>query len=503
MKPLVIRSAVVASLGGLIFGFDTAVISGAQDGIVATFGEKVAPGINAQYPDAADACKNVAKGVWVSGSQCVHLSPAILSFTVTTALIGTIIGALVAGRPADRYGRKKMLIIIGVLYVICSIGSALAPEGHLWVLWVARLLGGLGVGAASVVAPIYTAEVAPPAQRGKLVGLVQFNIVLGILVAYASNAIIRAIVGTDPGDPSWRWMLGVMVVPSAIFLALLPTVPESPRWLAAIGRMDAARAITDRLCSTPEEADLQMAEIRDSLSAEAARGRTRFFTRGHRKVILLAVAIAFFNQMSGINAILYYAPKVMQDAGASDNAAYLMSIAVGAMNLVATMAALTVIDRLGRRKLMLVGSIGYLISLGFLAGVMFKYEGAFNSTSSVLVLIGLMVFIAAHAFGQGAVIWVFISEIFPNRVRGQGQSLGSLTHWVWAAITTFAFPPIIAALGGGVAFGIFFVVMVLQLLWVLRVMPETKGVPLEEMEARLGLEHEPGDTGDPLAGRAH
>ncbi|MDF0530945.1 sugar porter family MFS transporter [Tsukamurella sp. 8F] len=451
MKALVIRSAVVASVGGLVFGFDTAVISGAEKQIQEQFG----------------------------------LSDAALGFVVTTALIGTIVGALSAGTPADRYGRKKVLYVVGALYVIGALGSAFAPNPALLMLF--RFLGGLGVGASSVCAPIYTAEVAPPAQRGKLVGLVQFNIVLGILVAYASNAIIRAVAD---GDHAWRWMLGVMVVPSAIFLLLLTTVPETPRWLAANGRWEKAARTSERLCATRPESDAQLAEIRDSLAAAANAPSVPFFTRRHMRVILLAVAIAFFNQMSGINAILYYAPRVMQDAGASDNAAYLMSIAVGAMNLIATMAALSVIDRLGRRRLMLVGSIGYLVSLGFLTAVMFYYEnaaGGFTSTSSVLVLAGLMVFIAAHAFGQGAVIWVFISEIFPNRIRGRGQSLGSLTHWVFAAITTFAFPPIIGALGGGVAFLIFFVAMIGQLFWVLRVMPETKGVPLEEMEEKLGL----------------
>jgi SP family xylose:H+ symportor-like MFS transporter len=486
MKALVIRSAVVAAVGGLIFGFDTAVISGAQDGISATFG-KVVDVTTTAGQSMKDACSAVKDTVLAHGDTCVHFSSAVLSFTVTTALIGTIIGALVTGKPADMYGRKKVLYVIGILYVLGALGSALAPGDQLWILWLFRFLGGLGVGASSVCAPIYTAEVAPPSSRGKLVGLVQFNIVLGILLAYASNAIIRALVGGDPGDPAWRWMLGIMALPAAIFLLLLPTVPETPRWLAANGQMDAARATSLRLCNTPQEADAQMAEIQQSLAAEAGQSKAKFFTRGHRKVILLAVAIAFFNQMSGINAILYYAPKVMQDAGASANAAYLMSIAVGAMNLVATMAALSVIDKIGRRRLMLVGSIGYLISLGFLAGVMFKYEGHFSSTSSVLVLVGLMVFIAAHAFGQGAVIWVFISEIFPNRIRGRGQSLGSLTHWTWAAITTFAFPPIISALGGGWAFSIFFIVMVGQLIWVLKVMPETKGVPLEEMESKLGL----------------
>ena len=449
MKPLVIRSAIVASLGGLIFGFDTAVISGAEESVQRVFG----------------------------------LSDGMLGFTVTTALLGTILGALTAGKPADALGRKKVLIVIGILYVVGALGSALAP--NVWLLQIFRFLGGIGVGASSVVAPIYTAEVAPPAHRGRLVGLVQFNIVLGILIAYASNAIIRMLI---EGDGAWRWMLGVMAVPAVIFLALLATVPETPRWLMSVGREDEAVTTSRRLCETDEEARLQLEEIRTSMAADADVKTVSFFTPAHRKVILLAVAIAFFNQMSGINAILYYAPRVMQEAGASENSAYLMSVGVGVVNLIATMTALTVIDRMGRRKLMLVGSIGYLVSLGFLAGVMFFYErSGFDGTSSVLVLVGLAVFIAAHAFGQGSVIWVFISEIFPNRIRGRGQSLGSLTHWVFAAITSWAFPPIVGALGGGVAFSIFFVCMVGQLLWVLKVMPETKGVPLEEMERRLGL----------------
>lgn len=468
MKPLVIRSAVVASLGGLIFGFDTAVISGAEKQIQEQFG----------------------------------LSDGMLGFTVTTALIGTIIGAVVTGRPADRYGRKKVLYTIGALYVISAIGCAVAPTSSVELLQLFRFIGGLGVGASSVCAPIYTAEISPPKHRGRLVGLVQFNIVLGILVAYASNAIIRGVMGDDPN--AWRWMLGVMVVPAAVFLLLLPTVPETPRWLAGHDDVARARAISERLCSTQADADEQMAEIQQSLAAESGRAKSRFYTRGHRKVILLAVAIAFFNQLSGINAILYYAPRVMEDAGATGNAPYLMSIAVGFVNLIATMAALTVIDRLGRRRLMLVGSVGYLVSLGFLAGVMFVYDGDYDGTSAALVLLGLVVFIASHAFGQGAVIWVFISEIFPNRIRGQGQSLGSTTHWVFAAITSFAFPPILGALGGGFAFSIFFCFMVLQLLWVLKVMPETKGIPLEEMTERLGLDSDPDDgVPDPLAAKGH
>ena len=342
---------------------------------------------------------------------------------------------------------------------------------------------GRGIG----VCPIYTAEIAPPAARGRLVGLVQFNIVLGILLAYGSNAIIAAIA---PQDVAWRWMFGVMAVPAVIFLLLLATVPETPRWLLSVGRDQEGEAVLRRLCTTEEEARFELEEIHASLAAAENAKDVPFFTPQHRKVILLAIAIAAFNQLSGINAILYYAPEVMKSAGASGDAALWMSVGVGFMNLIATMAALSVIDKIGRRKLMIVGSIGYLISLTFLAAVLFAYAGSYNTTSAVLVLAGLLVFIAAHAFGQGSVIWVFISEIFPNRIRGRGQSLGSLTHWVFAALTSYAFPPIVGALGGGVGFSIFAIFMVGQLIWVLKVMPETKGVPLEEMEYQLGLVHD-------------
>jgi sugar porter (SP) family MFS transporter len=450
MNPLVVRSAIVASLGGLIFGFDTAVISGTTDALKEVF----------------------------------HLSDSGLGFTVATALIGTIAGALVAGKLADMFGRKKLLFAIGVLYLLGALGTALTTDHTIFMMF--RFLGGVGVGAASVCAPIYTAEVAPPALRGRLVGLVQFNIVLGILLAYGSNAIIAAV---TPPDVDWRWMLGVMAVPAAVFLALLFTVPETPRWLLSVGRDQEGEAIARRLCNTEEEARFELQEIHASLDAAENAKDVPFFTAQHRKVILLAIAIAAFNQLSGINAILYYAPEVMEDAGASGNAALWMSVGVGTMNLIATMAALSVIDKIGRRKLMIVGSIGYLISLAFLAAVMFAYEGNYDTTSAVLVLAGLLVFIAAHAFGQGSVIWVFISEIFPNRIRGRGQSLGSLTHWVFAALTSYAFPPIVGALGGGFGFSIFAVCMVGQLIWVLKVMPETKGVPLEEMEYELGLVH--------------
>ena len=447
---LVIRSAIVAAVGGLIFGFDTAVISGANAALKVQF----------------------------------NLDDGGLGATVAIATVGTIVGALIGGRSADYFGRRKLLFFIGILYVLGALGTALAPS-HL-VLMIFRFVGGLGVGLSSVCAPIYTAEIAPAKVRGRLVGLVQFNIVLGILVAYLSNYIVAQIVH-DP-QIAWRWMLGVMVVPSVLFLVFLVAVPETPRWLMARGHEEKAIAISRRLCNTVEESDEQIQEIRDQLASAGSQATlSQFFTRRYFKVIALAFFIAMFNQLSGINAILYYAPEVMKQAGADDNAALLMSVGVGLMNLIATMAALTVIDRIGRRSLMIVGSIGYLVSMGFLTAVMFMFQGHFNSTSSTLVLVGLLVFIAAHAFGQGSVIWVFISEIFPTRVRGLGQSLGSLTHWVFAAITTYAFPPIIGAWGGGWAFSIFLVCMFGQLVWVLTKMPETKGIPLEEMEDKLGL----------------
>jgi len=447
---LVIRSAIVAAVGGLIFGFDTAVISGANAALKVQF----------------------------------NLDDGGLGATVAIATVGTIVGALIGGRSADYFGRRKLLFFIGILYILGALGTALAPS-HL-VLMIFRFVGGLGVGLSSVCAPIYTAEIAPAKVRGRLVGLVQFNIVLGILVAYLSNYIVAQIVH-DP-QIAWRWMLGVMVVPSVLFLVFLVAVPETPRWLMAKGHEEKAIAISRRLCNTVEESDEQIQEIRDQLAAAGSQATlSQFFTRRYFKVIALAFFIAMFNQLSGINAILYYAPEVMKQAGADDNAALLMSVGVGLMNLIATMAALTVIDRIGRRSLMIVGSIGYLVSMGFLTAVMFMFQGHFNSTSSTLVLIGLLVFIAAHAFGQGSVIWVFISEIFPTRVRGLGQSLGSLTHWVFAAITTYAFPPIIGAWGGGWAFSVFLVCMFGQLVWVLTKMPETKGIPLEEMEDKLGL----------------
>jgi sugar porter (SP) family MFS transporter len=464
LNALVLRSAIVAALGGLLFGFDTAVISGTTQQL----------------------------------KQFYALSDAGLGFTVATALIGTVLGALVAGKPVDRYGRKKVLFAIGILYFVGALGSAFVSNLVLFQIF--RFLGGIGVGVASVVAPIYTAEIAPPALRGRLVGLVQFNIVLGILLAYLSNFIIGSLL---PAETAWRWMFAVMAVPAAIFVLLLFSVPETPRWLFQVGRRDEAVAVVERTTQSREEADFEIREIEEALEAQHGQRQVPFFTRGNRKVILLAFAIAAFNQLSGINAILYYANDIFRSAGAGSNAA-LDSVIIGLVNLIVTMSALTVIDKIGRRKLMIIGSIGYLVSLGVLAGVFFGYEGRFSGFSSVLVLGGLIVFIAAHAFGQGSVIWVFISEIFPNRIRGRGQSLGSLTHWVFAAVVSTIFPAIAGALGGGMAFSLFFLCMVGQLIWVLKVMPETRGVPLEEMERTLGIELSEEDiTGAQSGPRGH
>jgi sugar porter (SP) family MFS transporter len=465
MNPLVVRSAIVAALGGLLFGFDTAVISGTTEDLERVYG----------------------------------IGGFMLGFTVATALIGTIVGALFAGGPVDRYGRKKVLFAIGVLYFVGALGSGLVT--NLWLFMAFRFLGGIGVGVASVVAPIYTAEVAPPRYRGRLVGLVQFNIVLGILLAYLSNFILAS---TLSSDIAWRWMFMVMAFPAVVFFLLLFTTPETPRWLYMVGRRAEAVETIHRLTNSRDEAEFEIREIEQTLANDAEAARAPFFVRQNRKVILLAVAIAAFNQLSGINAILYYANDIFRMAGAGNNSAALQSVVVGLVNLITTMAALTVIDKIGRRKLMLVGSIGYLVSLGALAAVFTIYDGQFTGASSVMVLGALVVFIAAHAFGQGSVIWVFISEIFPNRIRARGQSLGSLTHWVFAAVVSWTFPGVAAALGGGAAFGLFFVCMIGQLVWVLKVMPETKNVPLEEMEENLGIQLSAEDIAAARSGpRAH
>ncbi len=429
--------SIVVALGGLLFGIDVAVISGAEQEI---------------------------QRLW-------QLSDVLHGQAIASALYGTIIGALFGGIPAEKYGRKKSLIVIALLYFISAIGSAMAGGVTSFIIY--RFIGGLGVGASSVVAPMFISEIAPAKNRGKLVATFQFNIVLGILLAYLSNYLLR-----DMGDNAWRWMLGVEAIPAAMFFVLMFMVPESPRWLM-MERNDYDQAKRILSISDPEGVDDAMKNMQQDLALEKSKpGMGVFFSGKYRKPIIMAFLIAFFNQMSGINAIIYFSPRVFEMAGIDKGAAFLQSAGIGLVNLIFTMIGLYLIDKHGRKKLMLIGSIGYIIALGAVA-LAFA-----TKTGGMVVPIFLFVFIAAHAVGQGAVIWVFISEIFPNNVRSYGQSLGSSTHWIMAAIVTAAFPFFAnsAAIGPAKIFGFFLAMMVLQLLWVIFRMPETKGVPLEELE---------------------
>jgi sugar porter (SP) family MFS transporter len=435
MKNRLLRSSWIAALGGLLFGFDTAVISGTTDDLRRVFA----------------------------------LGDGALGFTVASALIGTIVGALVAGWPADRWGRRRTLIGVAVLYVASAVGSAWPWDWSALLLF--RFIGGVGVGIASVVCPLYIAEIAPASRRGKLVALSQFNVVLGILLAYLSN---WAIGGSVPGGDAWRWMFGVEALPAALFFGLLFLTPESPRWLVSRGRIDDARRVLEAVGS--DAAGDEIAAVRASLLAES--GSESLFSRRYRRPVLMAVAMAAFNQLSGINAIIYYTPDIFRMAGVDRASALLQSVVVGGTNLALTMAGMALIDRIGRRTLMLAGSVGYLASLGATAFSFYSGKGG------ALLLAGLIVFIAAHAFGQGAVIWVFLSEIFPDKVRAKGTALGGSVHWIMAALISWTFP-LIAARSGGHTFSFYALCMAGQLVWVLTVMPETKGVPLEAMEREL------------------
>ncbi|MCG6927245.1 MAG: sugar porter family MFS transporter [Acidobacteria bacterium] len=442
------RSTVIAALGGLLFGFDTAVISGTTEALQSVY----------------------------------DLGGFGLGLTVASALIGTIVGALRVGRPADIFGRRRVLFAIAVLYFVSALGSALAWSWSSFLFF--RFIGGIGVGGASVVSPMYIAEISPAALRGRLVAVTQLNIVLGILLAFFSNYVVAQL---GLGSSQWRWMFGVEAFPAAAFFLLLFLTPASPRWLVAQGRSDEARVILASLGTDAGTVEEEIDAIRDSLDLEHHSLEEKFFQTAYRTPILLAIAIAAFNQLSGINALMYYAPHIFRMAGAGQDSALLQSVIVGGTNLVFTMAAMGVIDRFGRRNLMIAGSIGYILSLGVTAWAFFAYGTEFTTTGSLVVLVSLLVFIASHAFGQGAVIWVFLSEIFPNRIRARGQALGSFTHWFMAAVISWTFP-MFAEASGGYTFAFYAVMMVLQLVWVLRVMPETKGVPLEDIQKRLGID---------------
>ncbi|MBC8482083.1 MAG: sugar porter family MFS transporter, partial [Planctomycetes bacterium] len=396
-----IRSTIVAALGGLLFGFDTAVISGTVDSLRTVF----------------------------------ELSSQTLGFTVASALIGTIIGAIGIGWPTDRFGRRNTLIVLAVFYFVSALGSGLAWNWYSFLIF--RFLGGLAVGGASVVSPMYIAEISPARVRGRLVAITQFNIVLGILLAFLSNYIITTL---QLGADNWRWMFAVEALPAVAFFFLLFANPFSPRWLVARSRVEQARATLLKLGTDDGGVDEEIQAIQQSVDLEHHGIRERFYCKKYFTPISLAVLIAMFNQLSGINAILYYAPNIFKMAGAATESAMLQSVLVGFTNLVFTMLAMLVIDHFGRRRLMLVGSFGYIISLAAASAAFYKYGTQFPPLGGKVVLGALILFIASHAFGQGAVIWVFISEIFPNRVRARGLALGSFTHWIMAAAISWTFP---------------------------------------------------------------
>jgi MFS transporter, SP family, arabinose:H+ symporter len=433
--------SLTSALAGFLFGFDTVVISGAEKTIQTLWG----------------------------------LSPGVHGIAMASALYGTVVGSLLGGWPADRFGRKATLLWIGVLYFVGAVGSAIAPNVQVFIA--ARVIGGLGIGISTVVAPMYISEIAPAKQRGRLAGMFQFNIVFGILIAFVSNWLLAGI-----GANAWRWMLGVAAFPSVLYALFCLGLPESPRWLLSRkGNRAAAIEVLQKI--EPDSSKEQVVADADEIAAAAATEQAsagHFWTSRLRRPILLAFLIAFFNQLSGINAILYFAPRIFELTGLGTKAALLQSVGIGLTNLVFTFVGLWLIDRLGRRTLLYIGSFGYIASLGLVAWAFFNQHYS-------IVPVCIFAFIAAHAIGQGAVIWVFISEIFPNRHRAEGQTLGSFTHWIFAAALTTFFPKMVAAFPPGYVFSFFTFMMVLQLIWVKTMVPETKGVPLEQIQRELGL----------------
>ena len=432
-----VRIALIAALGGFLFGFETAVISGAEKTI---------------------------QSLW-------SLTPFWQGFTVASSLIGTVLGSLIAGIPAQRFGRKKVLIAIAILYLLSAVGCALAQSWFLFVTF--RFIGGIAVGASSVVGPMYISEISPAHLRGRLAGSFQLNIVLGIFVAYITNFIFAGM-----GEDSWRLMLGIMVVPAGLFAILVRTIPESPRWLILNHEVERAIPIMSRI------GELNTQKAIDEIKSSVTDTREKLFQSRYGKPIFFAVLLAMFNQLSGINAIIYYAPRIFQMAGFDKANAYLQPVYIGAANLFFTLLAMTMIDRFGRKTLLLIGSVGMIFFLG-LTAMAFKDPGVANP-NVIWYLIG---FIAFFAFSQGAVIWVFISEIFPNSVRSQGGSLGSFTHWIMAAIISWTFPIIVEGnpMGGFYSFLFYTIMMAVQLLFVIRFLPETKGRTLEEIQHDLGI----------------
>lgn len=436
--------SITAALGGFLFGFDTAVISGAERDI---------------------------QEIW-------KLSDWTHGLAIASALYGTVIGALFGGIPADRFGRKKSLLWIGLFYFVSALGSGLAWDVTSFTFF--RFLGGLGVGASSVVAPMYISEIAPAKNRGLLVALYQFNIVFGIVMAYVSNYLI----GTADMPEDWRWMLGVEALPALIYSVMIFSIPESPRWLIAkFNDQQKAREILTRTDPDGVDEAIRLA-IEEEKSIKQKSGFGALFSPRFFSSTMLAVLIAFFNQVSGINAIIYFAPRIFEMAGISTENALISTIGIGLTNLIATFLGLYLIDRLGRKKLMYIGSFGYIISLTLMA-----YNFLGPGIPAFWLPIFVFGFIASHAVGQGSVIWVFIAEMFPNELRASGQSLGSFTHWILAALIANVFPFFANNFGPGYIFAFFCAMMILQLIWVMFKMPETKGRSLEEIQQDLHKNH--------------
>ena len=436
MKKIVVW-ALIASLAGFLFGFDTVVISGADKKLQ-------------QLWNSSDAFH----GTVVMGM----------------ALWGTVLGAIFGGIPTNKIGRKNTLLWIGILFFISALGSAFANDPYVFAAF--RFIGGLGVGASTIAAPAYISEIAPAKDRGRLVAFYQFNIVLGILMAFLSNYLLN-----DVGENSWRWMMGVQAIPSVIYVLLIISIPKSPRWLLSKFKNEEARKVLQIM---GQEADYEnMKKEIEIDNNNASLANDTIFLKKYRTPLVLAFLMAFFNQLSGINAFLYYSSRIFQEAGLGESTALLSSIGIGVVNLIFTLLGVFLIDKLGRKILMYIGSLGYIVSLSLVAmAFFFQWEG-------ITVPVFLFVFIAAHAIGQGAVIWVFISEIFPNHLRASGQSFGSTTHWVLAAIIPSLIPYLFSTVGPGVVFLFFAVMMVFQLLFVRFMMPETKGISLEELSKKL------------------
>jgi sugar porter (SP) family MFS transporter len=444
-KGKLFQSTVVAALAGFIFGFDMVVISGADKPIQELW--QTTP--------------------WFHGF-----------FIMSMALWGTVIGSVFAGAPTEKYSRKKVLIWLGIMFIASAIGSALAQDPYTFSFF--RLIGGIAIGVSSVAAPTYISEISNKNNRGKLVGMYQFNIVFGILVAYLSNYFLAGVGGAN----DWRWMLAVLLIPSIIYTLMTLGLPESPRWLFSV-KNDEAGARQNLAIVGVENIDETIQEIKTAYEEEKAQGTIQLFTKHHSKIISIAFFVAFFNQASGINFLLYYAPRILEEAGFAKNNSLLSSISLGLMNLVFTFVGLWLIDRIGRKTLLIIGSFGYIISLSMVA------YGFIYHSAPEFMLSFLLLFIAAHAIGQGAVIWVLISEIFPTQIRAKGQAFGASIHWVFAALITLVTLVFLDSENGifkdnpWPIFAFFTVMMALQLVWILTKVPETKGVSLEELQKKL------------------